>query len=157
MLYDPNALIVPTDTIDVEPAPTYVEPIRYMQRHSEHFWHSFHLFFIWHGGNFCRRKLFKLTILFLHELPTLAGSFQCEQSCTVATDKLICWPNIFRFCPFNGQKRQEKVSKSQNADKNGLGEYVTIIFRHFLLIYIPFWRRGDFLNTFRSSRSVCAV
>ena len=64
MLYDPNALIVPTDTIDVEPAPTYVEPIRYMQRHSEHFWHNFHLFFIWCGGialqfkseKFCRGK-----------------------------------------------------------------------------------------------------
>ena len=50
MLYDPNALIVPTDTIDVEPAPTYVEPIRYMQRHSEHFWHNFH--FLWCMASF---------------------------------------------------------------------------------------------------------
>ena len=32
----------------------------------------------------------------------------------------------FRICPFNGQKMQEKVSKSYNADKNGLGEYLTI-------------------------------
>ena len=80
-LYDPNALIVPTDTIDVEPAPIYVEPIRYTQRHSEHFWHNFHFFFIWYGGitlqfisekccMYLQENHFKLSILFLHEICT---------------------------------------------------------------------------------------
>jgi hypothetical protein len=31
------------------------------------------------------------------------------------------------------KKKHEKVSKSSNADKNGLGEYQTMKFRHFLL------------------------
>ena len=40
-------------------------------------------------------------------------------------------------------------------DKNGLGEYQTMISRHFLIIYNPFWRSSDFLDTFGPSRSVC--
>ena len=34
---------------------------------------------------------------------------------------------IFWFCPFYGQKIQEKVSKSENANKNGLGKYLSYI------------------------------
>ena len=41
--------------------------------------------------------------------------------------------------------------------KNGLGEYLTINLRHFLLIYNPFWQNGDFLDTFGPSRSVCGM
>ena len=44
--------------------------------------------------------------------------------------------------------------KCLNSDKNGLEKYLTINLRHFLLIYNPFWRSGDFLDTFRPSRSV---
>ena len=47
------------------------------------------------------------------------------------------------------------MSKSSNVDKNGLGEYQTMISRHFLIIYNPFWRSSDFLDTFGPSRSVC--
>ena len=31
------------------------------------------------------------------------------------------------------KKKHEKVSKSSNADKNGLGEYQTMNLRHFLI------------------------
>ena len=62
---------------------------------------------------------------------------------------------FFSFCPFYGQKMQEKVSKSQNADKNGLAEYLTMNFRQFLLSCILIWRSGYFLDAFGPSRSVC--
>ena len=52
---------------------------------------------------------------------------------------------------------QEKVSKPKNADKNGLGEYLTMNFRHFLLSCIPFWWSSDFLDNIGPSRSVCTV
>ena len=32
--------------------------------------------------------------------------------------------SFFKFSAFYGQKMQEKVSKSWNADKNGLGKYL---------------------------------
>ena len=63
---------------------------------------------------------------------------------------------FFSFCPFYGQKMQEKVSKSSNADKNGLGEYLAMNFRHFLLSCIPFWLSSDFLDNIRASRSLCS-
>ena len=39
---------------------------------------------------------------------------------------------IFWFCPFYGEKMHEKKSKSLNADRKGLGKYLTVNFRHFL-------------------------
>ena len=42
-------------------------------------------------------------------------------------------------------------------DKIGLGGYLTINHRQFLLIYNPFWQSSDFLDTFGPSRSVCSV
>ena len=38
-LYDPNAFIVPTGIIDVEPAPNYCEPIRNPHRYNREFSH----------------------------------------------------------------------------------------------------------------------
>ena len=58
---------------------------------------------------------------------------------------------IFWFSP---QKMQEKVSKSWNADKNGLGKYLSMNFRHFLLSFNPFWRSSDFLDNIGPSRSL---
>ena len=62
---------------------------------------------------------------------------------------------IFQVCPVYVQKMQEKVSKSWNMDKSGLGKYVTINFGHFLLSYNPFWQSCNFLDTIGPSRSVC--
>ena len=63
---------------------------------------------------------------------------------------------IFQFCSvWVCTKMQEKVSKSWNMDKSGLGKYVTINFGHFLLSYNPFWQSCNFLDTIGQSRSVC--
>ena len=40
--------------------------------------------------------------------------------------------------------------------KSGLGEYLTMNFRHFLLSCNLFWWSGDFLDTIGPSRSVCS-
>ena len=64
---------------------------------------------------------------------------------------------IFQVCPVYVQKMQEKVSKSWNMDKSGLGKYVTINFGHFLWSCNPFWRSGGFLDTIGPLRSVCPV
>ena len=42
-------------------------------------------------------------------------------------------------------------------DKNGLGEYLTMNSRSFLLRWNPFWRSSNFLDTIASFRSVCNV
>ena len=47
--------------------------------------------------------------------------------------------------------------KCQSPDKNGLGEYLTINRRYFLLVYNLFWQSSDFLDIFGPSRSVCVV
>ena len=64
--------------------------------------------------------------------------------------------SFFGFCPFYDQIKHKKVSKSSNAEKNGLGEYQTINSRHFLLSCNPFWQSSDFLVTIGPSRSVCS-
>ena len=42
-------------------------------------------------------------------------------------------------------------------DKNGLGEYLTMNFRHFLLSCNQFWWSGNFLDSIGQSRSLCCV
>ena len=53
------------------------------------------------------------------------------------------------------QKRHEKVSESSNADKNGLGEYLALSFRH--LSWGPFWRSRNFLDSIGPSISLCLI
>ena len=48
------------------------------------------------------------------------------------------------------KKKHEKVSKSSIVDKNGLGEYEILNFRHFR-------QSGDLLDTIGPSKSLCYV
>jgi len=47
------------------------------------------------------------------------------------------------------------VSKSSNADKNGLREYQIKNSRHFLLSSNQFWQSSNVLDTIGPFRSVC--
>ena len=57
---------------------------------------------------------------------------------------LMIFSKSFWFCPSYRQNIQEKVTKSWNADKNGLGNYLSMNFIYFLLSCNPSWWRVIF-------------